>query len=138
MAQSEGIYGGGSIYHSRIGRGKVEIRSRGTEKIRNREFGRGPRAQLHVCHRIRTNNYDLQPLLLLLPFIICLRYGEHEIRIGELAKLAGFPQVSLSHEIMPMARIVPRGFTACADAYLTPHIKQYLQVFLFKNIIPII
>lgn len=79
---------------------------------------------------IYTNNYDLQ--LLLLSFID-LRYGEHEIRVGELAKLVGFTQVSLSHEIMPMARIVPRGFTACADAYLTPHIKQYLQVFLFKK-----
>lgn len=64
-------------------------------------------------------------------FIIHLRYGEHEIRVGELAKLVGFPQVSLSHEIMPMARIVPRGFTACADAYLTPHIKRYLRVFFF-------
>lgn len=36
--------------------------------------------------------------------------------------------MSLSHEVMPMTRIVPRGFTACADAYLTPRIKNYLQV----------
>ncbi|CAK9830305.1 OPLAH [Anthophora retusa] len=56
-------------------------------------------------------------------------YSEHEVRVGELARLAGFSQVSLSHEVMPMARIIPRGFTACADAYLTPHIKQYLQGF---------
>ncbi|XP_029175794.1 5-oxoprolinase [Nylanderia fulva] len=56
-------------------------------------------------------------------------YADHEIRIGELAREAGFSQVSLSHEVMPMARIVPRGFTACADAYLTPHIKNYLQAF---------
>ncbi|XP_015431723.1 PREDICTED: 5-oxoprolinase [Dufourea novaeangliae] len=56
-------------------------------------------------------------------------FAEHEIRVGELAREAGFPQVSLSHEVMPMTRIVPRGFTACADAYLTPHIKQYLEGF---------
>ena len=56
-------------------------------------------------------------------------FAEHEVRVGELARLAGFQQVSLSHEVMPMVRIVPRGFTACADAYLTPHIKQYLQGF---------
>ncbi|XP_053980363.1 5-oxoprolinase [Hylaeus volcanicus] len=56
-------------------------------------------------------------------------FAEQEIRVGELARLAGFAQVSLSHEVMPMTRIVPRGFTACADAYLTPHIKQYLQGF---------
>lgn len=82
---------------------------------------------------IYINNYYYLQLLILLSFVIHLRYGEHEIRVGELAKLVGFTQVSLSHEIMPMARIVPRGFTACADAYLTPHIKQYLQVFLFKK-----
>ncbi|XP_029678824.1 5-oxoprolinase isoform X1 [Formica exsecta] len=56
-------------------------------------------------------------------------YAAHEIRIGELAREAGFSQVSLSHEVMPMTRIVPRGFTVCADAYLTPHIKNYLQAF---------
>lgn len=65
---------------------------------------------------------------------VCFRFAEHEKRVGELAKLAGFPQVSLSHRVMPMARIVPRGFTACADAYLTPHIKRYLQV-SFPNLI---
>lgn len=34
-----------------------------------------------------------------------------------------------------MTRIVPRGFTACADAYLTPHIKDYLEVrvMLFRD-----
>jgi len=30
---------------------------------------------------------------------------------------------------MPMVRIVPRGFTACADAYLTPHIHKYVSGF---------
>lgn len=28
-----------------------------------------------------------------------------------------------------MVRIVPRGFTACADAYLTPHVKKYVESF---------
>ncbi|XP_011879574.1 PREDICTED: 5-oxoprolinase [Vollenhovia emeryi] len=56
-------------------------------------------------------------------------YAVNEIRIGELAREAGFSQVSLSHEVMPMTRMVPRGLTACADAYLTPHIKNYVQAF---------
>ncbi|XP_034950692.1 5-oxoprolinase [Chelonus insularis] len=62
-------------------------------------------------------------------------YTEHERRVGEIAKEMGFSQVSLSHEVMPMTRIVPRGFTVAADAYLTPHIKTYLQSFSsgFKN-----
>jgi len=54
---------------------------------------------------------------------------EHERMVGELALSLGFGHVSLSSEVMPMVRIVPRGFTACADAYLTPAIKKYLQGF---------
>lgn len=33
-------------------------------------------------------------------------------------------QVSLSSEVMQMVKMVPRGFTATADAYLTPHIMR--------------
>ena len=33
-------------------------------------------------------------------------------------------QVSLSSVVMPMVKMVPRGFTAAADAYLTPHILR--------------
>lgn len=60
--------------------------------------------------------------------IIFYRYADHEVKVGDIAKEFGFKQVSLSHQVMPMTKIVPRGFTASADAYLTPHIKNYLQV----------
>lgn len=56
-------------------------------------------------------------------------YHEHEIRIGKIAKEIGFSQISLSHEVMSMVRMVARGFTASADAYLTPHIRKYLKGF---------
>lgn len=56
-------------------------------------------------------------------------YVEDELTVGMLAEEIGFHQVSLSHQVMPMVRLVPRGFTACADAYLTPHIKKYVQGF---------
>lgn len=46
-----------------------------------------------------------------------------------LARELGFLHVSLSSETMPMVRIVPRGHTACADAYLTPAIERYVQGF---------
>lgn len=63
------------------------------------------------------------------------RYKEHELLVGKVARSIGFSHVSLSHEVMPMVRIVPRGFTACADAYLTPHIKRYVHGFVsgFKD-----
>ena len=37
-------------------------------------------------------------------------------------------QVSLSSMVMPMVKMVPRGFTAAADAYLTPHILRCVAV----------
>lgn len=59
----------------------------------------------------------------------------HEITVGELAQALGFEHVSLSSQVMPMVRMVPRGYTACADAYLTPCIKKYIESFTsgFKN-----
>ena len=51
-------------------------------------------------------------------------FPEHEAAVGELAKSMGFKQVSLSSEVMPMVKMVPRGYTAAADAYLTPHIMK--------------
>ncbi|KAF4532075.1 hypothetical protein B566_EDAN013405, partial [Ephemera danica] len=54
-------------------------------------------------------------------------FAEHELRVGHVARELGFRHVSLSHQVMPMVRMVPRGFTACADAYLTPHIQTYVQ-----------
>lgn len=56
-------------------------------------------------------------------------WSSHEQQIGELAHSLGFTHVSLSSEVMPMIRMVPRGYTACADAYLTPCIQRYLDGF---------
>ncbi|KAM3839584.1 5-oxoprolinase isoform 2-T2 [Vipera latastei] len=53
----------------------------------------------------------------------------HEQQVGALARELGFRQVSLSSEVMPMVRLVPRGYTACVDAYLTPCILHYLHSF---------
>ena len=54
---------------------------------------------------------------------------EHEERVGEIALEIGFTHVSLSSRVMPMVKIVPRGYTSCVDAYLTPCIKNYVSSF---------
>uniref|UniRef100_A0A1I7YL10 5-oxoprolinase n=1 Tax=Steinernema glaseri TaxID=37863 RepID=A0A1I7YL10_9BILA len=56
-------------------------------------------------------------------------YPEHEALVGSLASEVGFSNVSLSSTVIPMIKAVPRGFTACADAYLTPVIQKYIQNF---------
>jgi 5-oxoprolinase (ATP-hydrolysing) len=50
----------------------------------------------------------------------------HELRLGELAREAGFTQVSLSHQASPLPRIVPRGDTTVVDAYLSPILRRYV------------
>uniref|UniRef100_A0A8C7ML49 5-oxoprolinase, ATP-hydrolysing n=1 Tax=Oncorhynchus kisutch TaxID=8019 RepID=A0A8C7ML49_ONCKI len=54
-------------------------------------------------------------------------WSAHEKAVGSLARRLGFTQVSLSSEVMPMVRAVPRGYTVCADAYLTPKIHCLSQ-----------
>ncbi|KAI9762542.1 MAG: hypothetical protein M4579_000345 [Chaenotheca gracillima] len=64
---------------------------------------------------------------------VCLMHGytfpDHESLVGRLAHEIGFTHVSLSHELMPMIKLVPRATSACADAYLTPTIKKYIAGF---------
>jgi 5-oxoprolinase (ATP-hydrolysing) len=60
--------------------------------------------------------------------VVCLhgyRFPAHEQRIGEIARRAGFTQVSLSHETSPLMKLVPRGDTTVADAYLSPVLGRY-------------
>jgi 5-oxoprolinase (ATP-hydrolysing) len=64
---------------------------------------------------------------------VCLMHGytfpKHEALVGRIAKDIGFKHVSLSHELMPMIKLVPRATSVCADAYLTPAIKKYISGF---------
>lgn len=64
---------------------------------------------------------------------VCLLHGytfpDHETIIGNIAKKIGFRHISLSSELMPMIKLVPRAQSVCADAYLTPAIKKYIDGF---------
>ena len=53
-------------------------------------------------------------------------YPEHERQVGSLAKSMGFSVVE-SASLQPMIKVVPRGMSATADAYLTPIIQSYIQ-----------
>ena len=62
-------------------------------------------------------------------FLHSYAFKEHECQVGEIARDIGFNQISLSHEVMPMVKMVARGDTTTVDAYLTPHIRNYLDSF---------
>jgi 5-oxoprolinase (ATP-hydrolysing) len=55
------------------------------------------------------------------------KYPAHERRLAQLAREAGFGQVSASHEVSPLLRLVPRGDTTVVDAYLSPILRRYVD-----------
>ncbi|MDF2765814.1 MAG: 5-oxoprolinase [Rhodospirillales bacterium] len=55
------------------------------------------------------------------------RHVEHERRLAALAREIGFTQVSVSHEVAPLMRMVPRGDTTVVDAYLSPILRRYVD-----------
>jgi len=63
-------------------------------------------------------------------FLHSYTFANHEREVEKLARQMGFTDISLSSELMPTVRIVPRGDTTCADAYLTPCIQQYVKQFI--------
>ena len=57
------------------------------------------------------------------------RYPAHEARLAELAQAAGFTQVSVSHEVAPLIKLIGRGDTTLVDAYLSPVLRRYVDQF---------
>ncbi|WP_256094743.1 hydantoinase B/oxoprolinase family protein [Streptomyces sp. EN27] len=55
------------------------------------------------------------------------RHPAHERAVAEAAREAGFTQVSSSHEVSPLIRLVPRGDTTVVDAYLSPVLGRYVD-----------
>ena len=55
------------------------------------------------------------------------RYHSHELTIAEIAKEIGFEQISLSHQVSPLIKLVSRGDTTVVDAYLSPILRRYVN-----------
>ena len=55
------------------------------------------------------------------------RYTQHEAAIAKAAEEIGFTQVSVSHRVSPLMRIVSRGDTTLVDAYLSPVLGRYVD-----------
>ncbi|HEY9696110.1 MAG TPA: hydantoinase B/oxoprolinase family protein [Trichocoleus sp.] len=55
------------------------------------------------------------------------RYPAHEQRAAQLARSIGFTQVSVSHQISPLMKLISRGDTTVVDAYLSPILRRYID-----------
>ncbi len=59
-------------------------------------------------------------------FMHAWAWPEHERQVADLARRMGFPQVSASHEVSPLIKLVGRGDTTVVDAYLSPLLRRYV------------
>jgi 5-oxoprolinase (ATP-hydrolysing) len=55
------------------------------------------------------------------------RYPKHEQQIAKIAEEIGFTQISISHQVSPLMKLVSRGDTTVVDAYLTPILRRYVN-----------
>ena len=60
-------------------------------------------------------------------FMNAYRYTEHELEMAKLANEIGFTQISVSHKVSPLIKLVGRGDTTVVDAYLSPILRRYVD-----------
>ncbi|MCI5212746.1 MAG: 5-oxoprolinase, partial [Candidatus Electrothrix sp. ATG2] len=121
---------------------RLQLIKNDAEAARQEELGReiimgttGERFAVLAQPDLKALNPRLQAVLdqginsVAIVFVHAYGCPQHEKAVGELVRKLGFQQISLSSEVMPAVRLVPRGDTTLVDAYLTPHIRTYLDSF---------
>ncbi|KQX01311.1 5-oxoprolinase [Massilia sp. Root418] len=71
--------------------------------------------------------YDKGLRSLAIVFMHGYRYSEHEAAVAAVAREIGFTQVSVSHQVSPMMKLVARGDSTVVDAYLSPILRRYVD-----------
>lgn len=54
-------------------------------------------------------------------------YPQHELIVAAIAKEIGFTQISVSHQVSPLIKLISRGDTTVVDAYLSPILRRYVN-----------
>lgn len=60
-------------------------------------------------------------------FMHAWKFPDHELRMAQLCHSLGFGQISVSHQVSPLVKLVGRGDTAVVDAYLSPILGRYVS-----------
>jgi len=82
-----------------------------------------PEAIRHVLEQARADGIDAVAIA----FMHSWKYPEHERLAARLCRDLRFRQVSASHEVSPLVKLVGRGDTTVVDAYLSPILSRYVQ-----------
>ena len=72
--------------------------------------------------RARADGFEAIAIILMHSY----HYPEHERQLAGLTRGMGFVQVSVSHEVSPLIKLVGRGDTTVVDAYLSPILRRYV------------
>ena len=78
------------------------------------------RADLEI---LRARGFDALAIVLMHGW----RFTDHEARLARIARELGFAQVSVSHEVAPLIKLIGRGDTTVVDAYLSPILRRYVN-----------
>jgi 5-oxoprolinase (ATP-hydrolysing) len=71
--------------------------------------------------------YDIGIRSCAIVFMHSDRYPHHEQQVAAIAQEIGFTQISISHQVSPLMKLVSRGDTTVVDAYLTPILRRYVN-----------
>ena len=77
----------------------------------------------HVLERLKQDGVNALAIV----FLHAYRYPEHEDAVAAMARAIAFAQVSVSHEVSPLIKLVGRGDTTVVDAYLSPIFDRYVR-----------
>ena len=79
-----------------------------------------------TCRDLRTA-YEKGFRSVAIVFMHAYRYSAHECAVADIARQLGFQQISVSHEVSPLMKLVSRGDTTVVDAYLSPVLRRYVD-----------
>ncbi len=85
-----------------------------------------PLDEAHLRERLWAA-YDAGLRAVAIVFMHGWRYTAHEAAAARLAREAGFTQLSVSHQVSPLMKLVGRGDTTVLDAYLSPILRRYVE-----------
>ena len=85
-----------------------------------------PLDEMHLRERLWAA-FDAGLRSVAIVFMHGYRYTAHELAAARLAREAGFTQVSVSHQVSPLMKLVSRGDTTVVDAYLSPILRRYVE-----------
>ncbi len=85
-----------------------------------------PLDEIHLRGQLR-EAFDAGLRSVAIVFMHAYRYRAHEVAAETLARAAGFTQISVSHQVSPLMKLIGRGDTTVVDAYLSPILRRYVE-----------